>query len=1705
MKRFTLKRLTLSLVTSLMFIASQSVMAQYVPLTVVDGKYSYGQTAAKPGSHAFDKLVDASESTMWRAWFNPKLADEDAYPEDNGASANELYIIVRADSAVVPTFYFLVTSEDIKDEPKNNWSSWKIYGGNFDSDELAVRNGEGWTLIDERNGQELPAENLAHQDLDFKMVDGKTKYQYFWIEITDAVGYYYDGTDADVRMAEWGLGTYGSFQEYLEYLKNKPTGTDEPIVYHLINGAPSTNGGEGVANLLDGDSGTKWCTGFTNRKKGETKNGGYIIFKASRNVAPSYYSLTTANDTQNYYDRNWKQWQLYGMNATNEESVTRDASGWVLLDDKVGVPTGTKLNELPAANYTQAFFTPSEENATAYRYFKVELDECVDDGLMQMADIALGDEYTFLLDRIAIANTAATSYNPDTFAEKALLDEMAALIDSIKTCTDPSRLGELNTAIDEQRKKIDASASSYAELTSARNRVIFAINGGKLSEEGQAYLTAWISETDVVAPGTEYPVGNYAYIKANRQITGEQAVTEANRINAVVINSEDIPEPITAVYKFLSGTPEKENWAATEGPEFLIDGQSGLNGTKSTKWGTGTSKDRFVIFKSINKETEENEPIQPTYYGLVTGGDTGTYTDRNWKNWKIWGANFASDEEATKDAAGWVLIDDKKNVGTDILKTTSLFESYIYLSEGCAVPYTYFKIEVYHDGGMQMNEFTFYNTGNLATYRDSIAQAFEQYDPYERPAYKGYTDKYNAKYEELKTTVNAPDVMKIKNELVDIQELITSSADLYEKYDSVYNVVTSLNIDAEDVTAWQEGYSSENAGPSTKYIRGTYAYIKENLNLDNDEITLETYYLSTIINAVEKEHYILIGGHTVNQWRDGFYGHLIDGIALNEKKKEVDPDTGETKEVEVKATKWGGDADADGDTYIIFRTLNKTNPFFYTLTTGNDTGTYYSRNWGTWYIYGANFEGDGAATKDADGWVLVDSKVDVKQDRLHAVDAEPSYFGFSSETTVPYTYYKVVVTKAYSGKAIQMNELHFGTADEFDIIKSDYTSAANEFNTDVIAEQRLIDSYNALVTEIEECANMEALFRVNRHLETLRDSITACAKVYTKYSDDVEAVKQYLKDNKLEDSEALTTLNSYLNDDLEPNEVFPNGSVSTILDDHVLADSVLTEEIDFLESLKKAAVAAGYMAGSDISSLIVNRSFAKATQVVDKDGNDVSGTRQPEGWDGYVYTNETNEAGSMSAAEFCNEQSKFNISQTLKNLKNGFYEVKLNAGFRPNGNINSLNYTAMAFANDTKTYVPAVREYMASTEAEAWTGVHADKPIYACDIDEDASGDSTIVGYVIWGVQGTINAILQDRYEITMVAKVTDGTLKLGLKNEGTLTGGDWLGAGNFRLTYLGEEAGAEAIAAAATYNGERVTTLTSIYVPGNFSPEISEFKAAPNFGNAQREALADAGNRTTVEELVADGNLFEEINATKAAYYNLCEYTEKVVNKWIIHPTPKDFDTDIEAVQGNLMNGSYANTEAVNVALKELLEKYPDYLEITDADTPWFEVDAFNYEYTSSKDGRVIVRLSNMYDNLKENETILEFEYISDNDVEKAILYNMTNGKNLTIEKLEATSELKKVSISVKDLAFSKSTDEVGLALNLTSGATFNICRMRFVEENGIKGDLNGDGKVTASDIQVVLNAMAEEVNNPEYDLNGDGKITASDIQVILNIMAEQ
>lgn len=1677
-----MKRLTLShkafkaLASAAMLIAGQSAMAQYVGLTALSG-------SKIKQNEGVEYLVDGKIGTKWGQSFN--------WTDPN----SQAYVIMKADQPVVPKNYFLCTGGDTGSFKERNWEEWEIYGGNFASADEATVDAEGWTLIDRRDDGDtpLPPSNSALVDYTFNRADGTTAYEYFYIRVKKCVA----AGDIWAQMDEFGLCTVEDYKAFL----NKETSINEPISYKILEGTRNNGDGEGLPKLFDGNYSTKWGTGIGDKP--------YFIVRTSRAICPEYYKLVTGTDNATWQNRNWRDYEIYAIAETDESKIKRDSEGWYAIDTRTGV---TK-DELPDKNSFEVFFDINNSDNKKYQYFKVEIHATQGDGYMQMTEFALGDEHTLKLDIDAIVKDGQDGITEDIFAQASLIEDLNAAIAKAQAITKPGQLSASREEVTNAHNAIVASEGKYKNLSSVRNTALAEIENDNLTAAAADYLTKWASEETVIEPNDEFPVGNYAYIKANRALTGDEAAAEASRVNKYINdNIQVVDDPINTTYTLISGT--EDNWGTNESPAQLIDGQSGLNGTNSTKWGTATTKeDRFIIFKA------DNGPIKPTYYGLVTGGDTDQYRDRNWHDWKIWGANFDSDEDATKDSEAWVLLDNKQNVGTDILKTTNCFESYIYMSEGCSEPYQYFKIEVYHNGGMQMNEFTWYNQGNFIEKRDKIAQEVEaallanditEIDE-NTLANKELVDKYLAAYKAMMNADDAPSVMSNKNECVDLISQIVESMGLYEEYRVAAESVSPSDFsDYEQAEAWAEGYTSENEGPGVKYIRGTMDYILENRNLNNDELKAEMEYIDAMIGAAldpDNSGYIVLGGHTVSGWGDSPYKNLVDNVV---KEPVLDKDGNHVANAAGELmynSKWGGNVDPNGDSYVIFRTIDAVNPFFYTLTTGGDTFSYSGRNWKTWEIYGANFEGDGEATKDAEGWVLVDRKENIGQNRLSPASMTASYFGFSTETTEPYMYYKVVVYEAYSGSQMQMQELRFGTEEEFDEIKAEYINEANTFNTDVVAEQALIDAYAEHVNDIDECVNMEALFRTNDELASIRTKITESVKAYEAFAAEAESVRAFLDENPLEESEALAVLASYLNDNVEPNEVYPNGSVEYILDEHVLADSVLTEEKALIESMKTAAVAAGYVAGTDITSMIVNPRLATAEKV--------EGGIAFEGWDGIGFGNHTRADGSMSAAEFKSGVSKFNISQTMTDMKPGYYEVKLNAVFRPNGeDIYSYNHAAIAYANDMKTIVPVSLEGMASEVDSLVLNNYKAIKEYP-ELEGDEQGET--LGYVVWDLTSVCHAFSNNNYEISMVAKVgEDGKLTFGLKNGGSTFGGDWTGAGNFRLTYLGEDAD-DAVAAAIAYNAERATTMIEVYAAEDVDGD--SYNRAANISAAELTALEAISGQTTYDELLADGALFEEIVATKQAYVTLNALRNAVYDKWINHIIDGEpFNDEIIGLGTTISNGDLADAATINATAVALEEKYPDYLEFKDANgirnLEYEELVEFEYDVTLGGD-RPFIHLATLYNKLNENETLLTFEYKSETAIEggEFIFGTPIIDPNMTLKlpTLEAASEWTTVTIDITDAVkngFGAPDHQIRWRVvgEGTSEAAFSVRHILVKEKKAIEGDVNQDGFVTVADIVTVQNYMAEGLtpaDQPLADINGDGFITVADVVSIQNIMA--
>ncbi len=1751
------------LIAMVMMMVAQSAWAEYVPLTALRG------TGGEGRGEGYQALVDTYDGKNGRS--GTKWGQR-----TNFSAGDEAWVIVKAEKAFSPENYYLVTANDTNGDQGRQWTGWNIYGANFTSDGEAVKDADAWVLIDQRVGADVSMQNFGLTE--FKMdtdpdnlqngsevaYDG-TPYQYYMIEVTSMKS---DGSY--LQMGEFGFGTYADFTMWLDIQGQDLT---KPLTYRALGGDPTgfnANaqgvGGEGYANLFDNNSGSKWCCTITNREKGAAEGGAYFIVKASRYIAPTYYSLTTANDTKDS-NRNWKQWQVYGMNASSDDEATRTSDKWVLLDDKENIGA----DQLPNANYTQAFFTLSAGNTTSYRYFKVELDrvwggQIGDDALMQMSEFALGDAST--LDIVRNSIIESFGYNSERFAEKALLDQMAAIIAQVSACQDPAQMGPLNTQGTDLKNKINASANKYAELTTVRNKAINQLNENNVVAANVAYVTSWISETEVIAPNADFPVGNFAYIRSTRELTGEKASEEAKRMDDYLFNSAiKLEDPINGPNADGEIDPTFYTWIGGSGG---FNGESDANlydaNREVTKWCTN-SLPAWTIFKT-------KVPIKPSYYGLVTGGDTFKYPSRNWKSWKIW----ASVDSLGRNDNGWVLIDQKSNVGTEVLKTYNTYESYIDLSEGCSVPYQYFKIEVTEavNGDLiQMNEFAFYNTGNFPLQRQAYVDEFVDYKTSDYTAYKGYTQAWDEKYARLHTITNAPDMMNLKNELVELMDTIDVSVQKYELYEELVTTLKSSGTNFENLKPWFDGYTTENVAPNKMFRRGTYEYITQNLSLDNQAMgnvqylydssdskndNAKKYYdrykyqpasgeigfVENMIAAADFGRYILVEGNTDEQWGDGYHGNLIDSYFLNDTTV-----VGDTvikvndKDVTYKlhrvklGTKWGGNAKGNGeflDTYIIFRTPEPTNPFFYTLTTGDDTASNTSRNWGTWYIYGGNFECDADATKDAEGWDLIDVKENIGQERLHPVNCQPSYFGFSSETETEYTYYKVVVTKPFKGSQIQMNDLHFGTPEEFEEIQQEYIAKANEFDYDVVAEQTLIDQYEQAILDIDECKNMEVLFRVNYTIEELQKRIKASVAAYENYAAVVDEAKTYLQENPLAESDALTVFLNYLNGaaDEGPSETYPNGVSAYILDEHVLADSVLADEIEFMESLKAAAVEAGYGKGVDISSLIVNRTFEKAGETLKNEaGTDVG--REAEGWDGYIFRTATDNEATVYAAEFCNYLAKFDVSQTLTNMKNGFYKVTLNAAYRANGNLHSYNYAPIAYANDMKTFVPVIQEDGIENKEDAWTGTYPDHDIYACDVygaQGNAEEDSVVVAYGMWGCEGAANAFRQGHYVVTLVAQVTDGKLTFGVKNEGT-SGNEWTAVGNFGLWYLGETAddAATALAEAQAYDQARIATLTERYISDIDGGNYAE---APGFSAAQKSALVEdiATDPFTYEAAKSIGETMQAIYYTKMAYANLYTVSNKVYDKWLNFSSADAdaADADVNIVRTQLDEGSIDAAEA-DAAAEELLAKYPDYMEVApyndnvsvETNDEGENGEAFNYTAYAVGNNPSVLIGGHFYDELKDDEIIFAFEYSATTALPNSRFFfgkDADDSQAIDIAVPEA-AELTTAFINLSEIKekwnFGKTNDvirwrfatgqsdvEVGLRqCRILTKAEAKL--IKGITLLSVKGDFNGDFTIDAADAEFILTLIAGEQFDASADLNNDGVVNAADLEYVLTQIASQ
>ena len=529
------------------------------------------------------------------------------------------------------------------------------------------------------------------------------------------------------------------------------------LTYTVIAGDKNTDDGEGLPKLFDGDYLTKWGNGYS---EGTPQ---YFIIKVSEAVAPEWYCLVTANDTQQYSDRNWKTWKIYGANFESDEAATRDAEGWTLVDSKENIGP----DQLPAANFTEAFFDLSEKSTEKYLYFRLEIEACIGTNpYMQMAEFFFGEDEKF--NSISKARyDAANAYEMPEYFQKSLERTYKTAVRNLRYAEDIFQVAQYDKECKDLQAQIKASADAYQNYITVVNSVVSAAEDGKLNAEGVAKVEAYKSET-------------FPKILSDGKMSADEISAEAKTVGGWVeaYSSTDLTEGyIDVTYSALSGV---EGFGDAEHYSKLVDGDD------YTKW-CSNKGDYFIIIKA-------SAAIAPTYYRLFTSNDTGGNPGRNWKTWQIYGGNFDSDAAATRGAEGWELIEDKQN--SNVLPAANNTEVFINLSNPSKTPYQYFKVEIKEPKDiMQMSEISFFNQANFYKERQDKVAEFEGVD-LTQPILQGVKDDFTAALDELRTVATLSELSAVAGRCSNLANQIKAANTLY---------ANTGNVVIAGSTAWGEG------------------------------------------------------------------------------------------------------------------------------------------------------------------------------------------------------------------------------------------------------------------------------------------------------------------------------------------------------------------------------------------------------------------------------------------------------------------------------------------------------------------------------------------------------------------------------------------------------------------------------------------------------------------------------------------------------------------------------------------------------------------------------------------------------------------------------------------------------------------------------------------------------------------------------------
>ena len=438
-------------------------------------------------------------------------------------------------------------------------------------------------------------------------------------------------------------------------------------------------------------------------------------------------------------------------------------------------------------------------------------------------------------------------------------------------------------------------------------------------------------------------------------------------------------------------------------------------------------------------------------------------------------------------------------------------------------------------------------------------------------------------------------------------------------------------------------------------------------------------------------------------------------------------------------------------------------------------------------------------------------------------------------------------------------------ADSHIMLRDYVTEQETQFVEETIAWQMLLDEYMEEINTWQESETFQEFCDSYRYVLSLKQSIYLSIQAYQNYMAACDYATNYLAENAFHGPKR-TLLETYLGTKAKPSELFANGTYLYILDTHLLSDEEITAEAQYVNDLLAEAVSENVVAGTEITTLIPNVGFEEDF----------------EGWNVKFEGGNVSVGGArdiMSVGGGWNNKW-FDVNQTVTDLPNGIYMIRMNAAYRPFGNNSSTFHAGQVYLNGNANYVMnEIEDALPKENALDGENCHitGDSPDYTVLNEEDAEC------YVPNTTLGCSYAFRADRYLNYTAVEVTDSTLTFGVRNLGTNLANDWMGFGGIRIFYLGtaDEASTALDKVLDSYE-QRAQKILEF--PWDLGTNYSRFP------NVSTELLQQIDATISARQKVATGEekmqlidtfsrLFGEVYECRMAYIDMVRAADALIN----------------------------------------------------------------------------------------------------------------------------------------------------------------------------------------------------------------------------------